>query len=115
MRYFFHVMQGDSPELVDEAGIELPDDDTVKSQARRALSDLIRARDLVPAEHGEKSFKIVDELGRVVAVFDIAALSGVHNGLQTILALIGLSAFTFGEGLTQKAPEMLSQVSALGY
>ena len=65
MRYFFHVMEGNSPELVDEVGIELPDDETVKRQARRALSDL------VPAELGAKSFKIVDELGRVVAVFDL--------------------------------------------
>ena len=113
MRYFFHVMQGDSPELVDEVGIELLDDDTVIRQARRALNDLIRSRDLIPSELGAKNFKIVDELGRVVAVLDIAGLSRVRSGLQSVFALIGLPAFILGERLMHKASEMVSQVSAL--
>ena len=89
-RYYFHLLRGNDPLLVDEVGVELASDDDAIQECRRALQELFEAQEVSSEQLEADSFKIVDQLGRVVAVLTIRDLVGLHNRLHAVAVALGL-------------------------
>ncbi len=66
-RYFFDLTPGDET-LSDEEGIELPDIETVRREARRSAK---RIRHTLPERLPDQAFIIRDEAGQIVLAVDI--------------------------------------------
>ena len=75
-RYFFDLTQGDQT-LPDEEGIELPDIETVRRQARRIAKRILPT---LPERFPDQAFIIRDEAGQIALAVDIKASANLPVG-----------------------------------
>ena len=68
-RYFFDITHGDKT-FPDEEGIELPDIETVRRQARRSAKRILPT---LPERSPDQTFIVRDEAGQIVLTLDIKA------------------------------------------
>lgn len=77
MRYFFHVRDGENL-LMDDEGVDLPDEESARDEARNAARDLI----IDNIKHGDpldgRRFEVWDEEGVPHFIFPFKSVIGIE-------------------------------------
>jgi hypothetical protein len=73
-QYYFHVRRGDQLET-DEVGVELPDHEAAKDQARRAAGEMVRDACLLDHE----TLEVTDAQGEVILRFNCTDVKEVKG------------------------------------
>jgi hypothetical protein len=92
-RYYFHLLRGNELLLLDDVGVEVASDDAAIEECRSALQELFKAREVSSEQLEADSFKIVDGLGRVVAVLTIRDVVSPNKRLHSVIVPSGLCGF----------------------
>ena len=69
-RYFFNIQRGDET-IIDEEGIDLPDIDAVRLEARQGAKEILSEDLLKEVDHPHQAFIVRDETGQIVLTLDM--------------------------------------------
>jgi hypothetical protein len=107
-RYYFHLFAGEDQLVVDDTGLELANDDMALEQCREALRELFEAQEVDSKQLEADSIKIVDGLGRVVAVLTLRDLIGRPDLLHVFPLGIGFLGIAIPTALLKNLSDMIS-------
>jgi hypothetical protein len=107
-RYYFHLFAGEDQLVVDDIGLELANDSMALEQCREAFRELFEAQEVDAEQLEADSVRIVDDLGRVVAVLTLRDLIGKGDRLHVVPLGIGLFGIAIPTSLLKDLSEVVT-------